>query len=368
MKALGVPSGIALVIGATVGAGVFVSTGLMAQTMSPGAILVEWAAGALLALAGARAYAAIAAAVPRSGGEYRYLSELMHPALGAAAGWASLLIGFSAPVAINALAAAGLSRRLWPALPLRPTALALIAIITLAHALRAGPSKWTQNVLAASQLALVVGFVVVGLAFGRHELPAAAAAHARPGYATSMFYVMFAYSGWNTAVYAAGEFAHPARDVPRAMMIGCILVGALYLAVAWLMLANPGTQVLSAFALLACVAAMSAMTFAGPRVYASMARDGVLPHGFAGRPGRPPTASVLLQGALACVIALTQTLREALVNVSAVLVLFSALTAACVFRLRPRPSLAARACAALYAAAAAWMLVVGLITFYRRGR
>src|SRR5438552_14190090 len=99
-----------------VGSGVLLSTGFMAQEMGPGLILLSWTVGAVLALAGARAYAEIATALPRSGGEYRFLSELLHPFLGYLAGWTSMLLGFSAPVAIAALAAGHFAATLNPSL------------------------------------------------------------------------------------------------------------------------------------------------------------------------------------------------------------------------------------------------------------
>src|SRR5260370_16766352 len=88
-----------------IGAGVFLSPGFMAQDLGPGTILAAWAVGAVIALAGATAYSAVSTVIPRSGGEYRFLSELIHPAVGYVAGWTSLLVGFSAPVAVDAVAA-----------------------------------------------------------------------------------------------------------------------------------------------------------------------------------------------------------------------------------------------------------------------
>ena len=115
VSAPGLWSGVGLVAANMIGSGVFLSSGFMAQDMGPGTILVAWLVGAALALAGAQAYAALARAIPRSGGEYRFLSELLHPALGYLAGWASLLVGFSAPIAVNALAAGAYTATLVPA-------------------------------------------------------------------------------------------------------------------------------------------------------------------------------------------------------------------------------------------------------------
>ena len=94
-RRLGLFSGIGLVVANMIGAGVFLSTGFMAQELGPGPVLLSWVTGAVLALAGTLAYAEVARIVPRSGGEYRYLSELLHPVFGYLAGWTSLLVGFS---------------------------------------------------------------------------------------------------------------------------------------------------------------------------------------------------------------------------------------------------------------------------------
>ena len=128
---LGLRSGIALVVSNMVGAGVFISAGFMAQDLSPGLIMISWAIGSLIALSGARAYATVATWVPRSGGEYRYLSDLMHPAIGCLAGWGSLLVGFSAPIAVDALAAGEFARTLGLDVPPRVFGTIMIVLLGL---------------------------------------------------------------------------------------------------------------------------------------------------------------------------------------------------------------------------------------------
>src|SRR5262245_48483872 len=117
-----------------IGSGVFLSTGFMAQSMNPGMIILAWAVGALIALAGTRAYAAVAQAIPRSGGEYRYLSDLLHPFVGYLAGWTSLLVGFSAPIAAAAVATGHFARTLGLMADPRVVALLLIVLLTALHA------------------------------------------------------------------------------------------------------------------------------------------------------------------------------------------------------------------------------------------
>lgn len=397
---LGLWPGVGLVAANMIGAGVFLSAGFMAQDMGPGPILLAWVVGAALAMAGARAYAAVAELVPRSGGEYRYLSELVHPVLGYLSGWASLLVGFSAPVAVDALAAGAFASAVFPGLRATPTAVALVWILTLLHLAGLEASARTQNALVAVKAVLLVAFVAVGLGAGSHAWPtwrppSGGAGFPLGPFVSSLFFVAFAFSGWNAVVYAAEEFRVPERTVPRAMIVGCALVAVLYLLVNWIFVANlsPGqasqvvldyvrekdqatlahavmrqlvgagaARVMSLFTVAVFLSAMSAMIFVGPRVYAAMARDGFLPRVLAGREGRPPVGAILLQAALSTAIVFTHSLRDVLGNVGAVLVLFSALTALGLFRValapagRPRPRPLALAAAAVYVGFSGWML------------
>lgn len=397
---LGLLSGIGLVVSNMVGAGVFVSAGFMAQDLGPGTLLLAWLVGAVIALAGARAYATVAVWVPRSGGEYRFLSDLVHPALGYLAGWASLLLGFSAPLAVNALAAGAFARTLVPTLEPAAFATALILGLAVLHSLGMRSSKLTQNLLVGLDVALLAGFVAVGLGLGSHAWPTWTPPNPSDGFPTgafarSLFYVAFAFSGWNAAAYAAEEFGHPRRDVPRAMLVGCTGVALLYLAVNWVFVANLtpeqgrvvfeyeetrvtlghlvvrellgplGGQAMSLLVVAAFTAAASAMTLVGPRVYAAMARDGFLPRAIAGGEGRPPAASIVMQAAIALLLVFTHTLQQVLMNVGALLTLFAALTSFSVFTARrsrpelPAPGTLTRLAAGLHVASSVFLLYFG---------
>jgi APA family basic amino acid/polyamine antiporter len=393
---LGLGSGVGLVVANMIGAGVFLSAGFMAQELSAGWILVAWAVGALLAMAGARTYAEAAVLIPRSGGEYRYLSELLHPAIGYLAGWASLLVGFSAPTAISAFGAAAFAFAVFGAGDTRLGAAALIVALTVFHSVGLRLSKWTQNGLVVIKGLLVLAFVALGLSLGDNHwptwVPASNSAGTALPFATSLFFVAYAFSGWNAAAYAAEEFRAPRRDVPRAMLLGCALVGIAYLFVNWVLLANltperaevvlqyeegrvtlghlvaqdflgdVGSNVMSIGIAAIMVSSASAMLLVGPRVYAEMARDGFLPSFLRGKPGSPPRASVVLQGALAILLLYVHTIGELLSNVAGILVFFSALVAVGLFRVRrhkpnlraPRPQ--ALIAAAIYSGSSLWML------------
>ncbi len=397
---LGLFSGIGMVIANMIGAGVFLSTGFMAQELTPKQILLAWAVGAFLALAGARAYAAIAQIVPRSGGEYQYLSVLVHPALGYLAGWASLLLGFSAPIAIDAVAAGAFAKTIAPSVNAKVFAALAIVLLTGVHAIGLRFSVTTQNLLVIIKITLVIGFMAVGLLGGRNawpewEPPVKSAGFPLGSFMQNLFYIAFAFSGWNAAVYAASEFRNPKHDVPRAMLMGCGFVGILYLLVNWVFVANLtpeqckvvfsyetaritlghiimknligdiGAMCMSTLAIVAFVSAMSAMTFLGPRVYAAMAKDGFLPRALQGKEGKAPVGAVVLQGAIALFLVFAYRLQEVLGNVGAILTLFSALTAFSLFWVRfkrkelAKPSTPAMGAALLYLLLSAVMLYFG---------
>lgn len=402
---LGLKSGIGLVVSNMVGAGVFISAGFMAQDLSPGQILASWILGAIIALSGARAYATVASWVPRSGGEYRYLSDLMHPALGCLAGWSSLLVGFSAPIAIDAVAAGEFARSLGSPIPARVFGVALILILGFIHALGRNSSKRSHNLLFIGNGLLLLGFVLTGIFFGANEwptwVPAAASTSTSTGFpkeafARGLFFIAFAFSGWNAATYNASEFRDPKRDVPRALLIGCSLVAFLYLAVNWVFVANLrpddfkvvfgydetkvtlghviltrllgpiGGAVMSFLVLVAFMSAASAMTVVGPRVYATMAGDGYLPAFLRAQDGRLPVRSIALQCAVAIVILAAHDLQETLKNMGAIFTIFAALVSASIFRRAfssqadlEKPSVLTLIAAGIHIASSLFMLYFG---------
>jgi len=395
---LGLWSGVGLVIANMIGAGVLISTGFAAMDLAPSHILLAWVVGGIAALAGARAYAAIAQAIPRSGGEYRYLSTLWHPMLGYLAGFTSLLVGFSQPVALDSQLVGYYATTLGVDINWRILTGLVIVGVTLLHALNLRASRTGQNLLVSVKFVLVVGFVIVGLVAGTNEWPtwrpdaAANGLPLAPFFATLVF-IAFCYSGWNAAIYASEEFKEPRRDVPRAMLIGCAIVMVLYLLVNWVFVSNltpahfgqwisgdhdritlghflmkdliggAGAKLMSVFMIVTLIAAASAMTMMGPRVYAAMARDGYLPKLFAAKDdGHPPVWSVLLQGVIAFAVAMTTDFIHAIQTVGTILTLMAGLTVLGVFKLQfsreypEKPGIPALIAAAIFVALSGWML------------
>jgi APA family basic amino acid/polyamine antiporter len=311
-----------------------------------------------------------------------------------------MLLGFSGPVAIDAIAAAAFLKTLIPGVHIKSVAIVVIVAVTVLHAVNPRVSKVGQNALVALKIVIVLLFVGVGLFFGSYEAPDWQPPGNPDGFAwspfmASLFYIAFAFSGWNAAVYAAEEFENPKRDVAKATLFGCLAVGLVYLLINWIFVANLTPESASAvfsyeekritlahvlandlfgetagaavstMMFIAFISAASAMTFVGPRVYAAMAEDGFLPRVLAARDGQVPVGSVILQGAIATLIVLVQPFQNIMHDVAAILTLFTLLTVLSLFKVRfarkdlPRPPATRLAAAVVYSLLALWMLYYG---------
>jgi APA family basic amino acid/polyamine antiporter len=347
-----------------IGTGVFTTTGLLVRDVgSPPAILVGWLMGGVLALCGALSYAELAASVSQNGGEYRFLTHIYHPAVGFVAGWISLIVGFSAPIAASALAFGTYLNALVPAVSPRVAAAALVVLASVAHGLHVRAGSGVQNVFAVAKVVLVAGLIAGGLALGDPE-PGwegpMASKLASPELAVGLIFISFAYSGWNGAAYIAGEVRRPARSLPIALGVGTALVTVLYVALNAVFLSVvPAAQmsgrvdvahvaavhifgsglgrVLSGLVALALVSSVGAMIMVGPRVYEAMGEDHPRLSFLRARTSAGgPVAAVALQGALALAMLLTSSFGALLTYIGFTLSLSSGLAVAGVYVLRVR--------------------------------
>jgi APA family basic amino acid/polyamine antiporter len=369
---VGAAGATALVVAGMVGTGVFTTTGLLVEGLgSPVAVLAAWAAGGLLALAGALCYAELAAALPRNGGEYRLLGRIYHPAVGFAAGVISLLVGFAAPMAASALAFGRYLAAAVPGVPPLAAAAAVVALFALLHGADVGWGSRAQGAVTAAQVLLVAAAAAGGLALGvpgRILEPAgrpALAAVLSPEFAVGLVLVSFAYSGWNGAAYVAGEVRTPSRTLPLALVAGTGLVTALYLGLnaaflaaapapelagvvevghvaARRLLGGGGGRALSGLVALALAASVGAMSMAGARVYEAMGSDHRALRWLSRRTSRgAPAVAVAAQAALALAMVATSSFGALLAFIGFTLSLSAGLTVAGVVVLRRRePSLA----------------------------
>jgi amino acid transporter len=338
-RRIGLTSASALVVANMIGAGVFTTSGFaLADLGRVDAVMWAWLVGGVVALCGALSYGALARRIPESGGEYTFLAETLHPLAGIAAGWVSLLAGFTAPIA-----AAALALQAYVASPFGESTnpawfgSCVIAVAGLLHGLRLQVGVATQNVAVGAKLVAIA--LLIGVAGSSlPELPTPAAASLPPveptAFAVSLMWIFFSYSGWNAAVYIAGEVRDPDRNLPRSLLLATGIVTVLYLALNWVFLHSAPPEALAGKAEVAAIAAqalggaplraavtalvalalftsISSMVMAGPRVYQQMARDGVVPRLFAGG-DEVPGAAVALQVALAIGVVWVSTLVQLL--------------------------------------------------------
>ena len=397
LRQIGFVTAASVVVANMIGSGIFTTSGFIARDLgSPVALLLVWAVGGILALAGALSYSELGAALPEAGGEYVYLREAYSPLVGFLSGWMSFLIGFSGAIATTALLFAYYLAHFFPAAaPPRAAgiaiAVALVWVLTLVHVIGVRQGGAMQRFLTFAKVLAIAGLLVAGLLLGKgttaHFQPAAPATWA--AFPVSLVFVMFAYSGWNAAAYLAGEIRNPSRTLPLALVTGTLLVTVIYLALNCFYLyalsigemsgvkaiaekacipafGQAATHVVSALIMLAIAAATSAMILAGPRVYYAMARDRVFPRGIAAiHPGfQTPARAIILQSIwITVLIVFWSSLEGLMLYTGFALVIFSALAVLAVFVLRarrpdlPRPYRVPGYpfVPALYVAASAWM-------------
>lgn len=342
-----------------IGTGVFTTSGfLLADLKSPWPVLAAWTVGGMLAALGAICYGALARRVPESGGEYTFLSRTLHPAAGFLAGWVSLLVGFSAPLAAAALGFGEYLRPWSGGLSPRVMGTLLVLVFAALHA-----AHVRRGALAQNWIVLVKGlFIVALIGYGLTHLPAPMATTRGPvdwpAFAVSLVWVSFAYSGWNAAVYIGGEVRDAERNLPQALLWGTGIVTALYLGlnavfvfsapvdalagkldigrVAAEALGGPHCgMAVSGLVALALLTSVSSLTMAGPRVYARMAAEGNLPNWLATTAG-PPRAAILFQTLIALALLWSAAYEQLLTFIGFTLGISAAATVAGLMVLRRR--------------------------------
>jgi APA family basic amino acid/polyamine antiporter len=373
-RRLGLFDATMIVMGGIIGSGIFMNPYVVArQVRTPFLILAVWVAGGLAALAGAFIYAELAARRPEVGGQYAYLRESYHPLVAFVYGWGLLLVTQTGGMAAVAVTFARYFLELTAA-PLADGAVAALALagLTAVNCLGVRAGGTVQNVLMVLKLLALAALIGCGFLLA-DKAPAAGATAAGglldrapsldlvTAVGAAMVPVLFAYGGWQTACFVAGEVREPRRTLPRALLLGVCGVVALYLAVNVVCLSvlgtaglaatvtpasdvmeralgEPGARLIAAGIAVSTLGFLSQSMLTAPRVYYAMAEDGL----FFRRVGwlhprwRVPVAAIALQGAWAIAIALSGRYEQILSYVVAVDWIFFGLAATCVFVLRRR--------------------------------
>ena len=362
-NSIGLFTATAIVVANMIGAGIFTSLGFqLISTENTWSIAILWLLGALMAYCGAVSYAELGTYWMRSGGEYHFLSKAFHPMLGYLSGWVSLTIGFSAPVALSAMA---MGEYVAPYLNISGMGLAICTIlaISLIHSLSIKRSSILQNITTSLKVLLILLFIYVGLT----KIPEASAIQwdhswkqeiMLPAFAVSFVYVTFSYSGWNAAAYIVGEIHEARKNLPRALLLGTVLVSILYLLLNFIfLLHNPletiqgeleigqitaislfgerGGELISFGIALMLISSISAMVWAGPRVTQVMGEDHRLWKWFSIKTTtKVPLRAIWLQTFITLILLLTGTFEQVMIYSGFVLQMFAALAVAGVFVIR----------------------------------
>jgi APA family basic amino acid/polyamine antiporter len=368
-----------------IGGGIlFTPPQVAASVQNPWLFLGTWVAGGLLAFAGAMAYAELAALRPRAGGEYVYLRAAFGRLAAFLTGWTSFVAGFSGATAASAVVLAFYVGRFVPAasdatpllvipLPFVPltisrqaiVALAAIGLMAFVHIRGVGPGRFVMNVLAGLKVSALLIFIALGLTLGAgsgSNLVQGAAPVAAGAWLLALIPVMFTYSGWNAAAYVAEEIHEPGRNVPRALALGTLAVVAIYVllnllflyvlpvnelaqvrgsvldVVADRLLGVRAGDVMGIVSIISIAASISAMTFAGPRVYYAMARDGLFFRGAARVHPKyqTPAASIVAQAVWSGLLVLSGGANALTTYTGFAVVLFAGVAVLSLFVLRQR--------------------------------
>lgn len=362
---IGFGTAFAIVVANIIGTGVFTSLGFQLPRIHSGfPLLLLWLVGGIVSLCGAICYGELSAALPRSGGEYHFLSKIYHPAVGFMAGFVSATVGFAAPIALSAMAFAKYFVGVFGMGSPMLLSFVIVWTVAIVHLTGLKTGSAFQNASTLLKLFLIAGLVAAGLFVEPRQpitfLPQPADHLLIFGapFAVSLVYVMYSYSGWNAASYVSGEIERPEKNVPRALLYGTVAVTIIYTALNAVFLAttpaaemsghievaliagrhifgNEGGRIVGAIICFGLISAISSMTWIGPRVTMAMGEDHWLLR-FLGRKSRGgvPTNAIIAQLVIVNLLLLTGSFELVVIYIQFSLLLCSLLTVVGVIVLR----------------------------------
>lgn len=300
-KKLGVIAVASFVIANMIGTGVFTSLGFqLFDIQNQWVILSLWLLGGLLSFCGALIYAELGCTLPRSGGEYNFLSQIFNPTVGFAAGWISITVGFAAPVAATCMALGKYVQGAYNGISPELIAIATLLFITLIHSFSVNVGGKWQTVITIIKVALIAVFIISGFILSPNSQSFDSSfdwsSLVSAPYAISLVWVMFAYSGWNAATYIIGDIKNPKKVIAPALLISAMSVTLMYILInAVFLYSTPtdqlvgqveigniaavsifgenGGRVMSGVIAVLLISSISSMVYVGPRVTQTMGQD-----------------------------------------------------------------------------------------------
>ncbi len=399
VRQLGTFDSIMMMVGIVIGSGIFLTTGIMAQSIpSAGLLLLAWLVGGVLTLTGALTFAELGAAMPHAGGQYVYLREAYGNLSAFLFGWILFLVSMGGSIAALGVGFAEYSGYFFPALSTQRiifskeigilgsgytfalsvgqlVAVAVILFLSAFNYVGVAFGKIIQNIFTVVKIGAILAFVILGFTIGRTapidytlNPTGLSAGGLLVGFGVAIIAVSWAFDGWHNITYVAGEIENPKRNLPIALVAGTLIITTLYMLVNFVYLAalpvddmvgvvriaeqaatalhgDVAAGLISAAVIISIFGALNGAIFAGPRVYYAMARDGV----FFRKVGevhprfRTPALAILLQAIWAGLLALTGSYEQLFTYVVFVSFIFWIAATAAVFVLRrsqpdlPRP-------------------------------
>jgi APA family basic amino acid/polyamine antiporter len=345
-----------IVIANMIGTGVFTSLGFqLAVVQNTWTILLLWTFGGIMALLGALVYAELGTHFRRTGGDYIFLSETIHPLVGYLYAWVSLVVGFSAPIAIAAMA---MNNYLSPVVgETQLPGLFFLVLIPAVHIFSVSSSAKFQNGMTILKIAFVLALIGVGLAFGSNSTsPALNFSDSwkeeilLPGFAVSLIYVFYAYTGWNSAAYIIEEVDQPKKNLPKALIGATLLVMVIYVLLQLVLLKHASVSQLSGqvqvadiafgnlfgpngalwvslFIGVQLIATISGYAWVGPRVTYAMAKDYKLWRPLAKVNGQNiPVRAIILNTGISLVLFVSGSFEQIMLYAGFILQLMSTVT------------------------------------------
>ncbi len=349
-----------LIIGVVIGSGIFMTTGIMSESLpSPALLLMAWILGGLHALAGGLTYAELGAAMPRAGGQYIFLREAFGRLPAFLYGWVSFTAYLTGAVAAVAVAFAAFTSTFIPFVS--PDNVIIHAPFAISAG-QVGVGKTVQNVVTVTKIAAIVLFIAAGLALGREtpdfsaSLPFDSFGSIAVAFGGALVAVFWTFGGWEYVTAVAGEIKDPQRSLPRSLAIGTVTATALYVLLnlvylralpmeemagvvtigetaATSLFGSLGGRLMVVAIIISVLGALNGAVLTGPRVYYAMAQDGLFFKRAAEVHPRyhTPASAIIYQGIWAAVLTLSGTFEQLITFVVVVNLLLWMAGAAAVF-------------------------------------
>ena len=365
---IGSSTAMALVVSSMIGTGVFTSLGYqLSDITNTWSIILLWIIGGCIALIGAFTYAELGTHFKESGGDYIFLSRIFHPIWGYLYAWTSMTVGFSAPIAIAALAMAAYLTEPFGLGSYGPwIGIGIILVLSTIHSFNLRVSGKFQDYSSLFKILFVVLLILIGLYYSTYVdtaldfSPEWSGDIWKPGFAVSLIYVSYAYQGWNQAAYITEEIDNPRKNLPKALITGTLIVTIVYVLLQVVMLkhaslgqlagqadvatisfynvlGDQGVMVISICIALQLIATMSSYIWVGSRMINAMATEHPLWQPLSKHSvNNIPVRAIWWQTAISIGMTLLVSLEQVMLYAGFLLQLMSTVTILASFYIKPK--------------------------------